>query len=83
MVRRVMWLGTGVVIGAGSSVWAMRRVQRSVRRLAPDHVVREAVTGARQVLDRVSDAAREGAAAMRQREEELRGGLRGGRLPSA
>lgn len=79
----MMWLGTGAVLGAGSSLWAMRRIQREVQRLAPDHLVREAGRGARQVAERVGDAAREGAAAMRQREAELRGGLRGGRVPSA
>jgi len=83
VLRRLFWLVVGAALGAGSSLWAARRVTRSVRRLAPDHVARQAAAGARRGLTRVQGAVREGGEAMRAREAELRGALRGAGSPPA
>ncbi len=79
MPKRTFWLTTGVVIGAGSTLWAERKVRRSVQqaaaRLAPDAVVLEVGRSARQVAgtagSRVRDAVMTGRDEMQRREEEL------------
>ncbi len=79
MPRRLFWLATGVAVGAGSSLWAERKVRRSVQqaaaRLQPDAVVVEVGRSARQVAgtagDRVRDAVGAGRDEMQRREEEL------------
>jgi hypothetical protein len=83
MPKRTFWLATGVVIGAGSSLWAERKVRRSVQqaaaRLQPDAVVMEVGRSARQVAgtagSRVRDAVSTGRDEMLRREEELWAGL--------
>jgi len=77
--KRTFWLATGVAIGAGSSLWAERKVRRSVQqaaaRLQPDAVVVEVGRSARHVADtagsRVRDAVASGRDEMQRREEEL------------
>ena len=79
MARRTFWLVTGAAIGAGSSLWAERRVRRTVQqataRLQPDALVVEVGRSARQVAgtagDRVRDAVVSGRDEMQRREEEL------------
>ena len=79
MPKRTFWLATGVAIGAGSSLWAERKVRRSVHeataRLQPDAVVLEVGRSARLVADsagtRVRDAVASGRHEMQRREEEL------------
>jgi hypothetical protein len=79
MPKRTFWLTTGVAIGAGSTLWAERKVRRSVQqaaaRLQPDAVVVEVGRSARQVAgtagDRVRDAVSSGRDEMQRREEEL------------
>jgi hypothetical protein len=79
MPKRTFWLATGVAIGAGSSLWAERKVRRSVQlaaaRLQPDAVVVEVGRSARQVAEtagsRVRDAVSSGRDEMLRREEEL------------
>jgi hypothetical protein len=83
MPKRTFWLATGVAIGAGSSLWAERKVRRSVQqaaaRLQPDAVVLEVGRSARQVAgtagNRVRDAVSIGRDEMQRREEELWAGL--------
>ncbi len=79
MPKRTFWLATGVAIGAGSSLWAERKVRRSVQqaaaRLQPDAVVVEVGRSARQAAgtagSRVRDAMTSGRDEMLRREEEL------------
>ena len=79
MPKRTFWLVTGAAIGAGSSLWAERRVRRTVQqaaaRLQPDALVVEVGRSARQVAgsagDRVRDAVVSGRDEMQRREEQL------------
>jgi hypothetical protein len=77
--KRTFWLVTGAALGAGSSLWAERRVRRTVQqataRLQPDALVVEVGRSARQVAGsaggRVRDAVVSGRDEMLRREEEL------------
>jgi hypothetical protein len=77
--KRTFWLTAGVALGAGSTLWAERRVRRTIEqtaaRLAPDALVAEVGRTARHVAesagDRVRDAYSEGRDEMYRREEEL------------
>jgi hypothetical protein len=79
MPKRTIWLVTGVAIGAGSSLWAERRVRRTVRqataKLQPDTLVVEVGRSARQVAEsagnRVRGAISSGRDEMERQEEEL------------
>ncbi|HEY5098320.1 MAG TPA: hypothetical protein VII46_09740 [Acidimicrobiales bacterium] len=79
MPKRTFWLVTGAALGAGSSLWAERRVRRTVAqataRLQPDALVVEVGRSARQVAGsaggRVRDAVVSGRDEMLRREEEL------------
>jgi hypothetical protein len=79
MPKRIFWLTAGVAIGAGSSLWAERKVRRSVQqaaaRLQPDALVVEVGRSARQVAgtagERVRLAVSSGRDEMQRREEEL------------
>jgi hypothetical protein len=70
--KRVTWFATGAAAGLGGAVYARRRVREAVGRLAPEHVQQAARDRARAAAERVADAVREGRAAMREREQELR-----------
>jgi hypothetical protein len=65
MPKRTFWLVTGVAIGAGSSMWAERRVRRTLHdaaaRLQPDALVVTAARGARQAAFATGRTARVGA----------------------
>lgn len=70
MFKRLRWLGTGVAMGLGGSVWLQRKMKTAATRYAPAGVAVAAAA-------RAKDALEEGRAAMKQREAELRGsGLR-------
>ncbi len=79
MARRAFWLATGVVVGAGSSLWAERRVRRTVAqataRLQPDALAagigRSARHAASTAGGRVRDAVTVGRSEMQRREDEL------------
>ena len=79
MPKRTMWLTAGVALGAGSTLWAERRVRRAIEqtaaKLAPDALVAEVGRTARHVAestgDRFRDAYTEGRDEMYRREEEL------------
>ncbi len=79
MPKRTFWLVTGAALGAGSSLWAERRVRRTVQqaaaRLQPDALVVEVGRSARQVAggagDRLREALASGREEMMRREEEL------------
>ena len=77
MPKRTFWLVTGAAIGAGSSLWAERRVRRTVQqaaaRLQPDALVVEVGRSARQAAggagDRLREALSSGRQEMMRREE--------------
>lgn len=78
MMKRVFWLGVGVVAGASGTVWAERKVKERLEALSPDNMAvaagNRALAAGRSVIDAVAD----GRDAMRSREEELRGEYRRG-----
>jgi hypothetical protein len=77
--RRTFWLAAGVAVGATSTLWAERKVKRTVQetaaRLQPDAFLMEVSRSARQAAgsagDRVRDAVSSGREEMKRREEEL------------
>ncbi len=62
----------GAAVGFGGSVWAQRRVKRTVERYLPERMNADVVQRARYLADDVREALDEGREAMRVREEELR-----------
>jgi hypothetical protein len=48
-MRRLFWLGVGVVAGASGTVWAERKVRTQLDALAPDHLVISAGNKAKSV----------------------------------
>lgn len=79
MARRSVWLVTGVVAGAASSLYAERKLRRTVEaasaRLQPDALAAEVGRTARHAVsstgDRVRDAVASGRQEKRRREAEL------------
>jgi cytoskeletal protein RodZ len=79
MPKRTIWLTAGVALGAGSTLWAERRVRRTIEqaaaKLAPDALVAEVGRTARHVAestgDRFRDAYSEGRNEMQRREQQL------------
>ena len=70
MIKRLVWLVIGFLLGLGSSWTVMRRVRRVAVRLAPADVVDRWSESVRAAVD-------EGRGAMRAREAALKGaGLR-------
>jgi hypothetical protein len=72
MFKRVIWMGTGMAVGAGGAFWAKRKAEATIERYLPEQVAERAATSARDLGRTVRDAATEGREAMRQRELELR-----------
>ncbi|MGA2836742.1 MAG: hypothetical protein ABSF84_09120 [Acidimicrobiales bacterium] len=83
MARRAVWLFTGVVAGAASSLYAERKLRRTIEvataRLQPESLVTEVGRTARQAAlstgGRVRDAVATGRDEMRRREVEIWAGL--------
>jgi hypothetical protein len=75
MLRRFLWLFTGVGLGAGLTLRIQRRIQRMVAAMRPGSVADRALGGARAVGSDTRAAVREGRRAMRAREAELRAEL--------
>jgi len=83
VARRAVWLVTGAVAGAASSLYAERKLRRTVEaaaaRLAPEALVSEMGRTARQAAlstgGRVRDAVVAGRDEMRRREVEIWAGL--------
>ena len=79
MAKRTFWLVTGVALGAGSSLWAERRVRRTVQeaqaRLQPDALVAEVGRSAKRAAglagERMRDAVTAGRSEMKDHEERL------------
>jgi len=83
VARRSVWLATGVVAGAASSLYAERKLRRTLEaasaRLQPDALVTEVGRTARQAArstgGRVRDAVAAGRSEMQRREGEIWAGL--------
>lgn len=72
MFKRIIWMGTGMAVGAGGAFWAKRKVETTVERYLPEQVADRAVTQAKDLGRTVREAATEGRQAMREREAMLR-----------
>jgi len=74
-MRRMVWLGTGAVLGAGGTLWARRRVGKVATRLRPSSIAGSATASAdrrrRDVALRLRGAVESGRLEARRREDEL------------
>jgi hypothetical protein len=70
--KRIIWMGAGMAVGAGSAFWAKRKVEQTVEQYLPEQVATRAAAGARGIAETVRAAASEGRDAMRSTEAELR-----------
>lgn len=75
-MRRLFWLALGLGAGAASAILASRFVRKQTAKVAPATLAREARGGMMDLARLVSDSLAEGKAAMHQKEDELRSGLR-------
>jgi hypothetical protein len=75
-VRRLFWVALGLGAGAVSAILASRFVRKQTAKVAPANLAREARGGMMDLARLVSDSLAEGKAAMHQKEDELRSGLR-------
>jgi hypothetical protein len=75
-VRRLFWVALGLGAGAASAILASRFVRKQTAKVAPANLAREARGGVVDLARLVSDSLAEGKAAMHQKEDELRSGLR-------
>lgn len=77
MIKRITWFVGGVAAGALGVNAAKKKVKSVANELAPVQVVKRAGGSVRQQGRRVTDAVREGKAAMHTKELELRARLEG------
>ncbi len=75
MFKRLLWLTIGVGFGFGVSFWVVRLVREKVARYTPERVSEDLAAAVRELATTVKAAVAEGAAAMREREAELRESL--------
>jgi hypothetical protein len=75
-VRRLFWVALGLGAGAASAILATRFVRKQTAKVAPANLAREARGSMIDLAKLVSDSLAEGKAAMHQKEDELRSGLR-------
>ncbi|MEZ5180780.1 MAG: hypothetical protein R2702_02730 [Acidimicrobiales bacterium] len=76
MFKRIIWMGTGMAVGAGGAFWAKRKVEATVEQYLPEQVAC-AAAGARGLADTVRAAASEGRDAMRSHRGRAAGARRG------
>lgn len=72
MFKRIIWMGTGMAVGASGAFWAKRKVEATVEQYLPEQVAVRAAAGAKGLAGTVKAAASEGRDAMRATEAELR-----------
>lgn len=72
MFKRTFWFGSGVVVGAGGTVWATIRLHRAAAQVTPGGLADQALTRARRVGTDVRDAVSEGRLTMHETEALLR-----------
>lgn len=77
MFKRIRWASLGALAGAAGSVWARRRVKRTVERYVPEEVARKVRRNVTGTVDDLRDAVAEGRRGMAEREAELRSQLPG------
>jgi hypothetical protein len=82
LIRRLLWFTTGATAGFGGAMWIRRQVLRRLERLVPARLQADASRSARNARLGVRAAVREGRAAARGREAELRAELRPGAGPT-
>jgi hypothetical protein len=75
-VRRLFWVALGLGAGAASAIFATRFVRKQTAKVAPANLAREARGGMMDLAKLVSDSLAEGKAAMHQKQDQLRSGLR-------
>ncbi|HVE46353.1 MAG TPA: hypothetical protein VNA57_06365 [Acidimicrobiales bacterium] len=75
MFKRLLWLSIGIGFGFGVSFWLIRMVKEKVARYAPDQVSADLAGAVKDLGATVKAALADGAAAMREREAELRDSL--------
>ncbi|WP_156178776.1 DUF6167 family protein [Saccharothrix sp. ST-888] len=71
MVRRIFWMA----VGAGATVWAMKKADEAVHRLTPDSLSGTAARGALHLGDLAKRFAGDVRTAMTEREEQLKADL--------
>lgn len=72
MFKRVTWFMAGAVTGAGGSVYARRKAKEAAAKYRPVAVARNTAVRVKGRASDVVEAVRDGRAAMREREAELR-----------
>lgn len=75
MFKRLFWLTVGAGVGFGGSVYAQRRLKKKIEQYYPEQMARQVSTSVRTFGADVLAAAKEGKAAMREREDALRSRL--------
>lgn len=76
-MKRVTWFVGGVATGVAGASYARRKVKAKAAELAPVQIARQAGERVRDVGRSIADAVRDGRAAMRAKEAELRARLDG------
>jgi len=74
-MRRPMWLAAGALLGAGSTLWTRRRLERLARRVRPTSVAGELGSMVdrtrRSAADKVRDALDTGRVDAQRRQDDL------------
>ncbi|WP_051837695.1 DUF6167 family protein [Streptomyces sp. NRRL WC-3742] len=70
-MARIFWMA----VGAGATVWAMKKANEAVHRLTPDSLSGTAARGALQLGDLAKQFAQDVRAGMAEREEQLKDDL--------
>lgn len=74
-MRRLLWLVVGVGFGFGLSFWVTRLVRQKVARYSPEQLSSDLAAAVKGLRGDLRSALKEGRAAMREREAELRASL--------
>lgn len=72
MFKRIIWMGTGIAVGASGAFWAKRKAEEAIEQYLPEQVAVRAAATAKGLGTTVRQAAAEGREAMRSTEAELR-----------
>jgi hypothetical protein len=81
MMKRLTWFVGGIAAGATGANYAKKKVKEKASQISAVGVARSAASRAKQTAGQVVDAVKDGRAAMRQHEDELKA-RRDGRLTS-